>query len=239
MPPLLQVAVGLVFIVGVVICFTWRYDLWSLGRSPGRLVLLLLAGTQMLPSLVGVFDDRYFIPVAAMLVPLFAASFGDRDEASARVWAIMSLCLGLAWYAAGEQDYQAWQVARDQAARLVYRSVSPWFVNAGYEANAVYVDQPLIDSGRFRVPRDPKWWDPALTGGSCVQYILSFAAFGDRRPGVSYESLASGRIVILRGPCPPPPPGAVTPPPVPTERPYFPGGLAPEGHIPSLPPDSP
>jgi hypothetical protein len=104
----------------------------------------------------------------------------------------------VALYAAGEQDYQAWQAARDEAARAAYALVQPALVDAGFEANAVYAEIPLYEAyGRLLGPvphRAPE--SPALQGPDQPCLRLAYAPRGDPRPGVDYGSLAPGRIVI-------------------------------------------
>ena len=196
-------AVGSLFVLAAIVCLMVRHDLWRIRRSVVPTALVILAVTQFMPSLLGVFDDRYFLTVAAVLVPIVAARVGSCDGLITRAWAVATLALGVCWYVGGQQDYEAWQAARDQAAQMTYQLAPPAIVNAGYEANAVYYDVPLLDSGEFQVPHSTSYWDPALTGPACTRYLLAFATSDDPRPGVNYSSLAPGKIIILPGPCRP------------------------------------
>jgi hypothetical protein len=93
----------------------------------------------------------------------------------------------------GEQDYLAWQAARDRAALLAYQTAPPDQVQAGFEANAVYVELP-------RYERTGQADLFAILGPARPQVTLLFASAADPRPGVSYWSLAPGRIVLARSP---------------------------------------
>lgn len=182
-----------------------------LGR--GELFLVALAATQLLIMLQGDVYDRYFIPVIAPLIPLLAAlaSRTTRPKLAAG-WACAVLALWLGLYVVGEQDYQAWEVARDQAARLAYQRVPPSQVDAAYEANAVYWELPLYERTNVPVGRLPSdvYGEPSIVGPPNPRFRLLFAQADDPRPGVSYSSIASGKIVIV--PLPSPSPGETTGP---------------------------
>jgi len=90
-----------------------------------------------------------------------------------------------------DRDYLAWQGARDRAAQLAYQSVRPDQVQAGFEANAVYVEIPSY--GRTGLANGF-----AITGPAHPVITLRFALPGDPRPGVSYWSLAPGKIILDR-----------------------------------------
>ena len=187
----LEIAATVTFVMLLIVRRRW----WTpsmLPRDGG--LLLLISASQFLPLLaVQVFIyDRYYLPVIAPLVPLIAAAAASAlRQPVARGWAALALAGGLAMYVAGEHDYLAWQVARDQAARLAYQSVAPDLVQAGFEANAVYVELPRYE----RTGRADLF---AILGPSRPLITLRFASPSDPRPGVSYASLAPGRIVLDR-----------------------------------------
>ncbi len=176
---------------------------WAPTPGTGRgAFLLMLSASQLLPLFVvqPAVEDRYYLPVIAPLVPLLAAvAARTRRPVLAGAWAIFALLAGLALYVVGEQDYQAWQVARDRAAHLAYQWAEPAQVQAGYEANGVYVEVPVFErTGRAAAA------DRLLEGGFAVPgpadplLRLRFAPLGDPRPGVDYFCLRPGRIVIDR-----------------------------------------
>jgi len=94
-------------------------------------------------------------------------------------------------YGVGEQDYLAWQAARDQAARRAYQSTPRDQVQAGFEANGVYVELP-------RYERTGQADLFAILGPSHPTVTLRFAGPSDPRSGVPYGSLAPGKIVLDR-----------------------------------------
>jgi hypothetical protein len=154
--------------------------------------LLLAACLAMLTALHVYVLDRYYLVIFAPIVPLLAY------QASRSPWprlamagAYAGLVLFLAAYVIGEQDYQAWQSARDETAHLAYAQASALQVDAGYEANGVYGSLPIFDLSRQL---------PFYTAPSGAKFHLEFAPADDPRPGVTYHSLGSGRIVIVPGP---------------------------------------
>lgn len=159
--------------------------------APLTVLLVVAAAAEMIP-VIGKGDlDRYFIPVVAPLVPLAArlASSTSRQGA-AQAWAIAVAVVWVGMYVVGEQDYQAWQAARDNAARQAYLTTNPAHVGAGYEADSVYWVLPYYD----RTGRLPD----AQTRS--IKLTLMFAATPDPAPGQNYSSLASGRVIIDRLP---------------------------------------
>jgi hypothetical protein len=98
-----------------------------------------------------------------------------------------------------EQDYQAWQAARYQAALVAYQLAPPDKVQAGYAANAVYVEVPVYErtghvTGALRAPGQR---DVTIEGPHHPRVELQYSGRNDPRPGVSYSSAALGRIVII------------------------------------------
>lgn len=201
---LVQVIVLATFLV-ILIGHRAEWIRQRLGQA--AIFLLVLSGTQLLIMLQGDVYDRYFIPVIAPLVPLVAvlASRTRRPKLAAG-WACATLGLWLGLYVVGEQDYQAWQVARDQAARLAYQRVPPSQVDAGYEANAIYWEIPLYERTNRPVGAQPSdvYGEPSLVGPPNPILRLAFAGFADRRPGFDYSSMAPGRVVITPVPSPSP-----------------------------------
>jgi hypothetical protein len=184
--------------------FVWvRRDLWrSRSRPSGELLLLLLAACQFVPILLLQTrpHDRYYLPVVAVLWPLVASTCGRTKGTAAITWALVVLASGVALYAVEEQDYQAWQAARDAAARIAYRDTPPSRVDAGYEANAVYLDIPVYEAvGTLTTGLAAGSTDLglALSGPPNPDRVLAFSCQSDPRPGVSYWSISPGRIVIL------------------------------------------
>jgi hypothetical protein len=186
---------GLAVVVFVML-LAWRSRLWTprvMGSSGAFLALLALA--HLPPMALATPLDRYYIPVAAVLAPYIAAQV-SRAEAPgrraivARVWVIAGLALGLGFFAAGQQDYLAWQVARAEAQSRAYAIAGPAAVDAGYEANGSGLAIPRYEqSGELIDPQHLPGLNPLLA--------LRFAAPGDPRPGAGYSSLAPGKIVIV------------------------------------------
>jgi Dolichyl-phosphate-mannose-protein mannosyltransferase len=194
-PGLVFQVVEIAAVITLVMLFIVRRRWWTPSRlAPDSVLLIVISASQFLPLLaVQIFVyDRYFLPVLAPLVPLIAsmATAGVRQRV-ARSWAALALAGGLAMYVIGEQDYLAWQAARDQAARLAYQSVPRDRVQAGFEANAVYVELPRYErSGRADLF--------AILGPAQPEVTLRIEPPSDPRPGVAYGSLAPGRVVLDR-----------------------------------------
>jgi hypothetical protein len=183
-----------------------RARLWRLSTLDATAILLLaVSASQLLPLVLlqTPLFDRYYLPVLAPLLPLLALRASTvRQQFLAASWAIGCVLLGLGLYVVGEQDYEAWQMARSSAASLAFAEYPPDQVDAGYEANALAVEIPAYDrsgtilGGLARSSFDP---DYASTGPAHPRIRLEFAPSGDPRPGVDYHSLtASGRIVLVR-----------------------------------------
>jgi hypothetical protein len=204
-PPIYPVALFLlvqgIALVTLVVILAYHRSEWSRpGLRAGSLFLIAVAGTQLLPMVQGQVYDRYLLAVVAPLIPLVAAlaSRTARPKLAA-AWAVAMLGLFLGMFLIGEQDYQAWQVARDRAAQLAYKQVPPSEVQAGYEANATYWELPLYEKTGKPVGLQPTdvYGEPSLNGPPDARFRLEFAGPADPRPGVSYWSLAPGRIVIV------------------------------------------
>ncbi len=181
----------LLALAGAVVILIWRRRAWNprlLGTAGTMLAVFSIS--QFLPLLgYGGFFDRYFVPVAAPLIPLLAAmvSASDIRPRVSAAWAVGLLCLGVVAYIVGQQDYDSWQTARDAAARIAYGQVPASEVDAGYEETAQKIWVPAANDPKLPSDVDK---NPMI--------FLAFAGPDDPRPGVSYSSLAPGRIVILR-----------------------------------------
>lgn len=186
--------------------FLWRWRAWWPNKtgSIGTL-LIVLSITQFLPLAFVQYlaFDRYYLPVILLLVPLAAraASQATRPVLAVRLALVLSV-VSIGLYAIGEQDYQAWQVARNHAACLAYQYALPIEVNAGYEANAVYGEVPYYERtgvifGGLPVPGQP---DFTVYGPADPVISIEFAGFNDPRPGYNYSSLASGKLILVPGP---------------------------------------
>jgi hypothetical protein len=183
-----------------------RRGVWTSRQLPtGQLFVVLAAGSQFLFLFVlhRQIYDRYYLPVVALLIPLVAAwaSRNTRPHLAAG-WAVAVLAVSLGAYLIGQQDYVAWQGARDLAAQQAYKLAAPGEVNAGYEANGTYVVIPTYERTgvmleNLAVSRRPAGF--ASLGPDNPAIVLRFAPADDPRPGVSYRSLSSGRIVLQRG----------------------------------------
>ena len=204
-------AVAVVSFVGLVMgtrrLGRWRE--WPIGLQ----FLLLLSVAQLVPLLYGRSFDRYYLAVSAPLLPVVALCVSRVGAPSAaRNWAVCTFLVGILLYGVGEQDYQAWQRARDEAASRAYAVAGPLGVNAGYEANGTYAEIPLNEQGQGLLrpltgPLSPGL--PSFAGPVNPRLVLRFAPNSDGRPGVQYWSLAPGKIIIAepRDTAPYKPPG--------------------------------
>ncbi|HET9781463.1 MAG TPA: glycosyltransferase family 39 protein, partial [Candidatus Dormibacteraeota bacterium] len=172
-------------------------------RGDSRFVFLLaVSGIQLLllvPNTV-TFFDRYYLPVAAPLLPMIGALAERHARPGAAVIAVAIAALMLVVACVYEQDYESWQSARDQAARLAYRCAPPSRVNAGYEANATYVAVPAYEAtGVEPVARVSR--NSIIFGPPNPDLWLTFAGPEDSRAGVPYSSAAPGKVAINGAVC--------------------------------------
>ena len=186
-------ALEIAAVMTFVLLFVLRRRWWNpRALGPVALLLVLISASQLLPLLVVPWFvyDRYYLPLIAPLIPLVAVvAARAHHQGAAQSWAAAAIAAGLILYVIGEQDYLAWQAARDQAAHLAYGTAAPDQVQAGFEANGVYVELPSYE----RTGRADLF---AIVGPAHPQITLLFASASDPRPGVSYSSLAPGRIVL-------------------------------------------
>ncbi len=171
-------------------------------RDPLTLMALALAATELLPPLlVASILDRYFLPAAALLLPVVASRASQlSDGRFPRAWAACSLALGLGIYVVGEQDYQAWQQARFDLAKTVYASHNSAKVDGGYEMNGLYWVLPMYDATGTLPPRNPVGQlSGALSGPKNPEVYLEFGRAPEHE-SVRYDSLASGWISVKAQP---------------------------------------
>lgn len=191
-PDWLFVAIELLTVATFALMLIWRRRAWNpTNLGPVGILLVFVALSQFLPLFV--YDqtfDRYFLAVAAPIVPLLCAwiSRAPRLPRGARTFALASLAAGVLVYVAGQQDYTAWLVARDQAAHIAYQRYRPTQVAAGTEASEEYIWVPAADDPGGNLPTSVSDYPNA---------VLLCAGQNDPRPGVVYNSIASGKIVIV------------------------------------------
>jgi hypothetical protein len=203
-PALMPVAVYRAFellcIGSFCVLLVWRRRAWTVSALGAAGVALVVTALAHIPLMIFTSPlDRYFLPIVALAAPVVAkmVSIDAAVPAVARTarvapWAAMVLLIaGIVYYAVAQHDYQAWQAARDEAARMAYAQAPADQVDAGYEATATYVGIPSFEStGRTTI-------DPITMVPPHPLLQLRFAAADDPRPGVDYRSLAPGRIVIV------------------------------------------
>jgi hypothetical protein len=175
-----------------------RRRLWTprLLRTEGVwLVALAISQLLLIPATIPI--DRYYLPVVAPLVPLLLARLHPVNTPVAtgvgiRAATLVLMAAGLGLYVVGQQDHEAWASARDRAALDAYQRARPLQVDAGYEANAEYMALPAFDAtGHLPAGVDYLYVRPPHP----VLKLL-FAAPNDARPGVSYWSVAPGKIIV-------------------------------------------
>jgi hypothetical protein len=173
----------------------WKRTLFN----PAAALLIVVAAGHFLTLMYTGPFDRYFLPVVIPLLPLAAGAVSvAKPSRIAMGWAVGSILLGVALYAAGEQDYEAWQLARSRAANIAYAMAPPAEVNAGYEADALNFEVPYyLANGHMSSPLPTiAATDEVVLRPRRVRLRLSFAPASDPAPGVTYESLAPGKVVI-------------------------------------------
>jgi hypothetical protein len=198
-PAPVHIAVAALATSTLVVFFIIRWKLWTRSAlGTGGVFLVVLAGTQAALTVPLFIYDRYYLVPAALLVPVVAAEASRCTRPRlAAIWVTVTAVLGIGLYTVAQQDYEAWQRARDQAAQMAYHSRPAAEVNAGYEANAVYVVIPEYERGSITFsqaipfllggPQQPKLW-------------LWFAPANSPLPGVKYSSLSPGKIVVTVDP---------------------------------------
>jgi hypothetical protein len=100
------------------------------------------------------------------------------------------------FYAAGEQDYQSWQTARAEAERHAIQRLPASQVYSGFEPYAVDAILPAYE----RTGRLPPYADrhtTTLEAPTHARLELLIEPADDPRPGISYGSLAPGKIVSV------------------------------------------
>jgi hypothetical protein len=186
-------ALEIAAVMTFVLLFVFRRRWWNpRALGPEAVLLVLITASQLIPIVVAPWFvyDRYYLPLIAPLLPVIAVvAARAHHQGAAKSWAAAAIAGGLVLYVIGEQDYLAWQAARDRAALLAYETASRDQVQAGFEANGVYVELPSYE----RTGHADLY---AILGPAHPRITLLFASASDPRPGVSYSSLAPGRIVL-------------------------------------------
>ncbi len=173
------------------------FELWPVLKDPRGAFLLALGGLALVPLLDGDVFDRYYLGALLPWLPLAATlSRESRWALAARVWALGVLVAGLGVYAIGEQDYQAWQVARATAELRAVQTVPASDVFSGFEPYAVDVVLPAIDR-TGRLPPYANRHATTLEAPAHPRLVLLIEPPGDTRPGVPYSSLSPGKIVLV------------------------------------------
>ena len=165
----------------------------NLGAAGSMVVALALL--HLLPMPLRSPLDRYYLAVAAPLAPVLAAMAtaaqrGFTAELAARAWAVAVLAASMVFFAVSQADYLAWQESREAVAQLAYRGQPASMVDSGYESVAVHVAMPRFASGV------PIGFDAVDMHPPHPRLVLLFAASDDRRPGVTWQSIAPGKIVL-------------------------------------------
>jgi len=174
-----------------------RRAMWSPASLDLAGVWLVAAATsQLLRIPANLPAAKYFLAMLAPLVPLVIARGTQSPATRARRWplavTLAIMTAGVGFFAVGQQDHDAWEIAADAAARQAYERTPPLEVNAGYEANATYIGIPAFEASRHL----PPGVDYLFVNPPHPKLELLFALADDPRPGVSYQSVAPGKIVI-------------------------------------------
>jgi hypothetical protein len=191
--PTLSVAAMLSFIAAA-IAISAR---WGLSRLDPAVLFLVVFGV-LVTATAGPAGtaDRYFLPAVVAFLPVVAwAGSSVRMSREAAIAGALTALAMISLYIVGEQDYQAWQAARETIVEQIYRLLPADRVDAGYEVYAVRVLIPNYErTGMFPVPLAQL---PSGGGISNPDVGLFMALPSDPRPGISYRSLAPGRIVAV------------------------------------------
>jgi hypothetical protein len=189
--------------------FLWHGRPWLFEGGGVRTVLLgLVAITQLVPMVETNPLDRYWLVVAAPMLPVFALHATHAGAGLlGRSAALLIMSGNVAVWALAEQDYLAWQGATIRAAQMAYATIPPTQLAASYEINTVNVVVPYYDrTGRLPHQNiDAQGLDDTINlmefGPSHPAARLCFASLGDPRPGADYWSSSPGKVVWTRDPC--------------------------------------
>lgn len=185
------IVLNLAIAIWAVTLVTWRPQMWSArGLGFPAWLLLLFAAGQLVPLFtVPRVYDRYYFSVVAPLIPLLAvlATRAPARRLTSHAWAIAILVIGVGIFAVGEDNYVQWQLARDKAAQLAYRTYPPFEVNAGFEEAAQHIYIPLIENPGKGLPLDVS---------THPRVRLYLASPNDPRPGYGYGSIVAGKVVL-------------------------------------------
>lgn len=176
----------------------WKHKLWTPERLKfSGIVLIMLGFFQLGTALLYPDRDRHFLAVVVPIIPLVASWLPKQDGTSrtlplAKIWAISTILLGVIFYGVAQQDYIAWHIAIEQTIEQIPSSTPLINVDLGYEGDGVFVQIPAFEktgtmpfNPTYSRPPHPKWH-------------LVFASSNDPRPGVSYTSIASGKIILQK-----------------------------------------
>lgn len=163
---------------------------------PAAMFLLIAAAVQMVEIMLTFTFDRYYLVPAALLVPV-VATIASRSALPrvALAWAMLASLAGLSMHVVAQQDYEAWQVARDKAARFAYQFAAPETVLVGYEPYAVYVVVPEYERDNSIDVNSATNF--LINGPDHARIVVVYALADDPNPGFTYDSVAPGKIVIL------------------------------------------
>jgi hypothetical protein len=195
----LYIALEVAVTVTYLIILVRRRKLWtpaSLGI--GGVWLVCVAAGQLLLIPATIPGDKYYLGLLAPLIPLAAArarrpdAEGGPISSSLRAAVVLLMAAGVGFYAIGQQDRIAWENATDIAARRAYESLTPLQVDAGYEANGTYLGVPAFEATRHL----PAGVDYVFVSPPHPSVSLLFAGPADPRPGVAYQSVMPGKVVI-------------------------------------------
>ena len=197
-PAVATAALTVIAIAAAVTTFVSRPQRWLPARlGLGEQFLVLLAAVQLLPIVATPVYDRYFLPLACLLPVAARLATASRHPNRSMAFGLACCLGGLLVYVVGEQDYQAWQAARDAAMRQFLVTHSAAEIHAGYEANAEYWEIPEYDLfGIARLGGRPGDLTPALDGPPGATFKLAVVGSNDPRPGVAYWSLAPGKVIV-------------------------------------------
>lgn len=186
--PLLQLLAAATFIVALV----WRRRDWTFRRLGPEGIFLIMCAAANFPFIYfeGVVIDRYYLIVTLPVLPLLArwATEPGQQWRLAKIWAVACPVVLLGYFTVGAQDYIAWQVARDGAAKMAYTQAPPWQVDAGFEENAENVWIPAVDNPGANLPH-------AIVNNPSLRLITTKKS--DPRPGSTYDSISPGKVVVV------------------------------------------
>jgi len=146
LPPPIFLGLELLTVLVAGVLMARRRAIWSPSHlgPPGTVVVLAGLSQIILMILTRQAFDRYYLMVALPIVPLLCgrASRANESLRHGHIWAMGALALGVTFFAVGEQDYIAWELAMDKVANVAYTLVAPGEVYAGHEEEGIHVSLP-------------------------------------------------------------------------------------------------